>query len=73
MQKSNQLITPITPKPWLHGIFRLQNQMGKDEKEILINNFVYSNFNCCPLSGIFILKNRCEKLGRFRRNACKQS
>ena len=33
----------------LHAICRLQNQMGKKEKEILINNFVYSSFNYRPL------------------------
>ena len=33
----------------LHAICRLQNQMGKMEKEILINSFVYSNFNYSPV------------------------
>ena len=29
----------------LHTICKLQIQMSKKEKEILINSFVYSNFN----------------------------
>ena len=33
----------------LHAICRLQNQMGKMLKEILINSFVYSNFNYWPV------------------------
>ena len=33
----------------VHAICRLQNQMGKMLKEILINSFVYSNFNYWPV------------------------
>ena len=33
----------------LHAICRLQNQMGKMLKEILINSFVHSNFNYWPV------------------------
>ena len=35
---------------------RLQNQIGKKEKEILMNSFVYSNFNYCPLVSYFCSK-----------------
>ena len=30
--------------------------MGKKEKEILMNSFVYSNFNYCPLVSYFFSK-----------------
>ena len=61
----------------LHAICRIQNQMGKKEtqmgkkeEEILINSFIYSNFHYCPFVWHFYSKNRCEKLRKFRRDAC---
>ena len=33
----------------LNAISRIQKFMGFKEKEILLNSFVYSNFNYCPL------------------------
>ena len=33
----------------LHAICRLQNQIRKEEKETVINSFLYSNFNYLPL------------------------
>ena len=34
----------------LNAISRIQKFMGFKEKEILLNSFVYSNFNYCPLA-----------------------
>ena len=36
-----------------NGIGRIQKYMGFKEEEILLNNFVYSNFNYCPLVSHF--------------------
>ena len=33
----------------LNAIGRIQKFMGFKEKEVLLNSFVYSNFNYCPL------------------------
>ena len=33
----------------LNAISRLQRFMGKEQKEALINSFIFSNFNYCPL------------------------
>ena len=33
----------------LNTISRLQRFMGKEQKEALINSFIFSNFNYCPL------------------------
>ena len=33
----------------LNAICRIQNHMGNKEKEVLVNSFIYSNFNYCPL------------------------
>ena len=35
----------------LNAICRIQRYMGFNEKEIVINNFLYSNFHYCPLYG----------------------
>ena len=40
----------------LHATRRLQNQMGKKEKEILIDSFIYSNLSYC-----FLVWHRCSK------------
>ena len=37
----------------LNAISRIQKFMGFKEKEILLNSFVYSNFNYCPLVWYF--------------------
>ena len=37
----------------LNVISRIQKFMGFKEKEILLNSFVYSNFNYCPLVWYF--------------------
>ena len=33
----------------LNTLGRLQKYMGKPEKTVIINSFIYANFNCCPL------------------------
>ena len=33
----------------LNAISRLQRLMDKEQKEALINSFIFSKFNCCPL------------------------
>ena len=42
----------------LNAISRRQNFNGFKEKEILLNSFVYSNFNYCSLVGIFAQQNQ---------------
>ena len=49
----------------LNAIGRIQNFLGKKEKETIINSFVYSNFMYCPLTWHFCLKpsqNKIEKI-----------
>ena len=55
----------------LHAICRLQNKMGKKEKEMLINNLFTQTLIIAHLSGIFVLKTRRKKLRRFRRDVCE--
>ena len=49
----------------LNAIGRIQNFLGKKEKETIINSFVYSNFIYCPLTWHFCSKpsqNKIEKI-----------
>ena len=39
--------------------------MGKEEKEILINSFAYSNFNYCPLVWHFCPKKSMRKIEKI--------
>ena len=49
----------------LNAIGRIQNFLGKKEKETIINSFAYSNFMYCPLTWHFCSKpsqNKIEKI-----------
>ena len=45
----------------LNKISRLHKYLGFKEKEVLINSFVYDNFNYCPLIWPFILSQVCQE------------
>ena len=48
----------------LNALSRLQKYMGKSEKEAVINNFILSNFNYCPLVWHF---NSCESIRKIEK------
>ena len=48
----------------LNAISRLKNYMGKKEIEVLINSFIYSNFNYCPLVWHFCSKKAMKKIDK---------
>ena len=50
----------------LNVLKRLNSFIGFAEKEVLVQSFVYSNFNYCPLAGTFRLQNRFKKLKGYR-------
>ena len=50
----------------LNAITRIQKFMGFKEKEILLNSFVYSNFNYCPLVGYFCLRKSVKKIEKIQ-------
>ena len=41
----------------LNALIRLKSFLGLKEKEVVVNSFIYSNFNYCPLYGCFHIKN----------------
>ena len=47
-------------------IGRTQKFMGFKEKEVLLNSFVYSNFNSCPLFDIFAHLNLYTKSKKYK-------
>ena len=51
----------------LNALFRLKPYLKEAQKMILVNTFVQSNFNYCPLIWHFCSKNRLIKLRIFKR------
>ena len=50
----------------LHAINRLQRFMGKEQKEALINSFIFSSFNCCPLVWHFCSCKSSQKIEKIQ-------
>ena len=55
----------------LNAIGRIQKYMGFKEKEILLNSFVYSNFNCCPLVWHFCSSKSLNKIEEIQERALR--
>ena len=64
----NQHISKLCSKATmqLNAICRLAKFMGNEQKIAMINSFVYSNFNCCPLVWHFC---SCESLQKIEKNS----
>ena len=48
----------------LNGLYRLQKYMGKSEKEAIINSFILSTFNYCPVVWHF---SSCESIRKIEK------
>ena len=55
----------------LNAISRIQEFMGFEEKEILLYNFVYSNFNYCPLVWHFCSRKSVKKIEKIQERALR--
>ena len=55
----------------LNAIGRIQKFMGFIEKEILLNSFVYSNFNYCPLVWHFCSSKSLNKIEKIQERALR--
>ena len=51
----------------LNALVRLKRDLGPDERFVLVNSFIYPNFNYCPLAWMFSSKRSLIKL-----NICKK-
>ena len=50
----------------LNAIFRLKKYMSQKELEVVLNSFIYSNFNYCPLVWHFSNNKSIEKIENIR-------
>ena len=55
----------------LNTIGRIQKIMGFKEKEVLVNSFVYSNFNYCPLAWHFCSSKSLYEIGKVQERALR--
>ena len=55
----------------LNATSRLQNHMGKKEKEEIINSFIYSSFNYCPLVLHFCSCKSSNKIGQTQKRCLR--
>lgn len=55
----------------LNAIGRIQKYMGFKEKEVLLNSFVYSNFNYCPLVWHFCSSKSLKKIEKIQERALR--
>ena len=46
----------------LNALIRLKSFLGLKEKEVLVNNFIYSNFNYCLLVWMLLNKTLLDKI-----------
>ena len=53
----------------LNALNRLNRYLGFEEKKILINSFIYDNFNYCPLVWQFFSKNSLNKIENIKKGA----
>ena len=53
----------------LNVLNRLNRYFGFEENKILINSFIYGNFNYCPLVWHFFSKNSLTKTGNIQKRA----
>ena len=54
------------PSMKLNAISLLQIIMGKERKEALINSFIFSNFNYCPLVWYFCSCKSSQKIEKIQ-------
>ena len=55
----------------LNEIGRIQKYMGFKEKEVLVNSFVLSNFNYCPLVWHFCSSKSLKKIEKIQERALR--
>ena len=55
----------------LNALIRLRSFLGLKEKEVLVNSFIYSNFNYCPLVWMLSHKKSLDKIESFHKRALR--
>ena len=55
----------------LNAIFRLKKCMSQKELEVILNSFIYSNFNYCPLVWHFSTSKSIEKIENIHKRCLR--
>ena len=55
----------------LNAICRIKNVIGTEEIKILIQSFIYSNFNYCPIVWMLCSNNSMQKIERIQERATR--
>ena len=55
----------------LNATFKLQIYMGSQEMKVIINSFIYANFNNCPLVWHFCLCKSSHKIEQIKKQSLK--
>ena len=55
----------------LNALIRLKSFLGLKEKEVLVNSFIYSNFNYCPLVWMLSHKKSLDKIESLHKRALR--
>ena len=55
----------------LNAFVRLKRHLVHEEWFVLVNSFIYSNFNYCPLVWMFLSKRSLNKIENFQKRALR--
>ena len=55
----------------LDALVRLKRYLGYEERPVLVNSFIYSNFNYCPLVWMFSSKRSLNKIENLQKQALR--
>ena len=53
------------------NLVRLKRYLGHEERFVLVNSFIYSNFNYCPLVWMFSSKRSLNKIENLQKRALR--
>ena len=53
----------------LNALVRLKRYLGHEERFVLVNSFIYSNFNYCLLAWMFLSKKSLNKIENLQKQA----
>ena len=55
----------------LNGLALLKRYLGPEERFVLVNSFIYSNFNYCPLVWMFSSKRSLNEIKNLQKRALR--
>ena len=55
----------------LKALVWLERSIGHEKRFVFVNNFIHSNFNCCPFVWMFLSKRSLNKIENLRKRALR--